>query len=312
MFWGLPFVWPGFLQGKSPRWFTPCCRRPISLALHVPVLRQRPRLCVWGGRASHRELPKGDPLPAIVYFLEAALSGFCDLVIANSNAGKDEIVRRGFPAKKVLVIENGIDTERFRFSEHDRIRMRKAWGLALDHKLVGLEANIRPVKDHATFIKAASLLCKRRKDYHFVCVGGGDAFHLKKMAVDLGVGNRIIWAGPCRDMQAAYSALDILCSTSLAEGFSNVIAEAMSCGRPCVVTDVGDSAGIVRTTGTVVPTGNPEKLAAAIEIMTARIAYEPDLCQKTHLRIQENFDISVLANRTAQAIEGLLPHKARF
>jgi len=66
-------------------------------------------------------------------------------------------------------------------------------------------------------------------------------------------------------MADVYNALDIACSSSAwGEGFSNAIGEAMACGVPCVVTDVGDSAAIVAQTGTVVAPRDATGLAAAI------------------------------------------------
>ncbi len=261
---------------------------------------------VWGIRASRRELPKGDPLPGIAYFLETQLSRFCNLVIANSKAGKIDIVKRGFPESKIDVIENGIDTQRFSFRERGRERIRKDWGASSGDTVIGIVANVRPVKDHETFLRAASLLAEQRKHIKFVCIGGGSTDALKVMSEELGLGDQIIWTGPFQEMPVAYSALDILCSTSLAEGFSNVIAEAMSCGRPCIVTDVGDSASIVGKNGFSVPVQNPERLASAMENMILRLESEPDICKKARLRIVDNFDTSVLAARTSKALENLL------
>ena len=68
-----------------------------------------------------------------------------------------------------------------------------------------------------------------------------------------------------------YSGFDILCSTSLfGEGFSNVIAEAMSCEVPCIVTDVGDSKMIVGECGMVIPPNDEQRLYDAIMQMIQR------------------------------------------
>jgi glycosyltransferase involved in cell wall biosynthesis len=66
-------------------------------------------------------------------------------------------------------------------------------------------------------------------------------------------------------MPRFFGALDIATSSSLSEAFPMAVGEAMACGTPCVVTDVGDSALIVGDTGKVVPADDPKSLAAAWE-----------------------------------------------
>ena len=74
-------------------------------------------------------------------------------------------------------------------------------------------------------------------------------------------------------MSAVYNALDIAVSSSYSEGLSNVIGEAMACGVPCVVTNVGDSAWVVGDTGEVVPPKDPVALKNAIERLLDQKAY---------------------------------------
>ena len=145
--------------------------------------------------------------------------------------------------------------------------------------LIGISARLDPVKDHAGFLKAASMMAAGHDGVKFVCIGGGDpalAKSLKEQAQGLGLAGKVVWAGECRDMPAAYSALDINTSSSLSEGFSNAIGEAMACGVPCVVTDVGDSAHIVGDTGEVAAPGRPEELAGAWEALLDRLHNRPD------------------------------------
>jgi glycosyltransferase involved in cell wall biosynthesis len=109
-------------------------------------------------------------------------------------------------------------------------------------------------------------------------------------------------------MAGVYSAHDIAVSSSCGEGFSNVIAEAMACGRPCVVTDVGDSARIVADCGTVVEPGNPTALADAVEGLARDLA-QPGEAARRHAaaraRIEESYSLDALVRHSEQAFRAL-------
>jgi len=122
--------------------------------------------------------------------------------------------------------------------------------------------------------------------------------------VSLGLTNQLIWAGARDNMPAVYSALDIASSSSsYGEGFSNAIAEAMACGVPCVVTDVGDSALIVGDTGGVVAPGDHNALAAAIQHLVDLPAKERcALGEACRARVVSEFGIDRLIQRTEQAL----------
>ncbi|MGB5051837.1 MAG: glycosyltransferase, partial [Caldilineaceae bacterium] len=132
-------------------------------------------------------------------------------------------------------------------------------------------------------------------------VGGGPVAYqqqLQQMAADLGIAQYVSWIEAQSDMPAVYSALDILCSASYGEGFSNVIAEAMACGVPCVVTDVGDSAWIVGDTGEVVPAQDAHALAAGLQRALNALQTDPGRGQKARQRIQEIASIGSLLDAT--------------
>jgi glycosyltransferase involved in cell wall biosynthesis len=117
----------------------------------------------------------------------------------------------------------------------------------------------------------------------------------------------LIWAGPRHDMPAVYNALDMITSSSYGEGFSNVIGEAMACGVPCVVTDVGDSARIVGGTGIVVPPGDPEALAVAWRgLLKLPEEQRVMLTQAACERIKRNFSVHHLVNKLEAALTGFL------
>src|SRR5687767_5895277 len=113
-----------------------------------------------------------------------------------------------------------------------------------------------PIKDDPILLRMAAILNGQRARTRFSCIGDGPRKYeqeLQALGDSLDLGRSLIWAGVRQDMPAVYNALDLLCSASTGEGFSNVIGEAMACGVPCVVTDVGDSNWIVGESGHAVP-----------------------------------------------------------
>lgn len=260
---------------------------------------------VWGVRASNMDLSRYDWLARVVFRAECRLSRHADLIIANSEAGRQYHLAHGFPGYKMRVIPNGIDTTRFRRNETDRSRVRSEWAIRDDEVLVGLVARIDPMKDHQTFLEAARLTALDHR-IRFACVGDGDErcrSTLDSIAERLGLSRHLIWAGAREDMAAVYSALDIAVSSSYGEGFSNALAEAMSCEVPCVATDVGDSAWIIEDTGKVVPPRDPGALARGIDWMCGLgPAGRAELGRRARERVETHFSASALADRTLEVL----------
>jgi glycosyltransferase involved in cell wall biosynthesis len=100
-------------------------------------------------------------------------------------------------------------------------------------------------------------------------------------------------------MAEAYSSLDLLCSASIAEGFPNVVGEAMSAGLPCVVTDVGDCRELVGDCGWVVAGDDPAALANALASAIAQLPHWD--ADRPRQRIRANFSVEKLAERTLAA-----------
>jgi glycosyltransferase involved in cell wall biosynthesis len=262
---------------------------------------------VWGVRASNVDLSRYDWLSRLAYFLERRLARFADLIIANSHAGQQHAVTNGFPKEKIVVIPNGIDTKYFQFNHEGRMLVRASWGVDESEILVGLVGRLDPMKDHPTFLRAASCIARVHRNIRFVCVGGGSTNYaetLKQCAVNLGLNHHLKWVDAQDNMSAVYSALDIASSSSsYGEGFSNTIAEAMACGVPCVVTDVGDSALIVGNTGSIVAPRDHSALAAAIgRLIDLPPEERRELGEACRTRIVSEFGIDRLVQRTEQAL----------
>lgn len=258
---------------------------------------------VWGVRSSNMDLDRYDWLSRLSYRIECLLARFADLIICNSRAGLEYAASHGFPNERMTVIPNGIDTERFKPDEAARKRVRAEWGVAENEILIGLVARLDPMKDHPTFLRAAAMLIQERPDVRFVCVGDGPEPYksgLHRLANELGLDGGLIWAGARLDIPAVCNALDIASSSSYGEGFSNTIVEAMACGVPCVVTDVGDSALIVDGLGCIVPPSMPDELCEGFNLMLNKLG--PDFRDTTRALIVNRFTNDVLVTKTAEAL----------
>lgn len=258
---------------------------------------------VWSIRASNMDLQRYDWLHGVAYWIERRLSRTADLIISNSHAGRDFAVEHGFPEGRIHIVPNGIDTDRVRPDADLRQRQRAAWGLNEEHIAVGVLARLDPMKGHGAFLEAATLLAERRPDMRFFVIGGGpEEDRLKRHAARLGLGRTMHFTGPSNAPEAALNALDICCSPSeFGEGFSNSIAEAMACGVPCVVTDVGDSARIVGDTGEVVPPYDSQLLGEAILRLSARLADGRKM--RARERAADHFSVGAMVERTLATIE---------
>ena len=280
---------------------------PNAVAVVMRVLH--PGLTVvWGVRASYMDLTQFDWLARVTSPIVRALSRYAHLVIANSRAGLEYAVAHGYRRATATVIPNGIDAERFVPDRAPGLRVRAEWGVAPHECLIGLIGRLDPMKDHATFLAAASRL-GARPDVRFVCVGGGEpryAGELAERAEQLELADRLIWAGPRPDMCAVYNALDIMCSSSSGEGFPNVIGEAMACGVPCVVTDVGDSAWILDQPALVAPPRDPAALAERMRRLVDDRAYAARVGADGRQRILREFSVSRLAASTEAALSQLI------
>ncbi|MEH1770972.1 MAG: glycosyltransferase [Nostoc sp.] len=259
---------------------------------------------IWGMRVSQSPANSVDWLGNILNKLESLLSHTVDLIIVNSHAGKEDCLSYGFPAEKMVVVSNGIDTEHFKPERELGVKVRGEWGISETQILIGLVGRIYPQKDYPNFLQAAALLCKEYQDLRFVCVGTGpdnnyvqELYHL---AEGLGISKRVIWAGARGDMRAVHNALDIAISASaFGEGFGNTIGEAMACGVPCVVTDVGDSAWIVGDSGVVVPPHDSKALAVGMKRLIELNYHERiALQEKARRKIVECFSVDNLVGTT--------------
>jgi glycosyltransferase involved in cell wall biosynthesis len=239
----------------------------VLCTLAQVLLPQKPKVA-WGIRHSLHDLTKEKPTTRWVIKLGARLSRKADRIVYNAHSSAAHHRALGYNADRELVIPNGVDCKRFKPSEEARKWLRReVLGLDENQYLVGMVARFHAKKGPDIFLEAASIVARQKADVKFVMVGKrmdqrNEA--LKSLIQANGIQSSMFLLGERSDMERIVPGLDVLCSPSRSESFPNVVIEAMACGVPCVVTDVGDSARIVGDCGLVVPKGNPEAMAAAL------------------------------------------------
>lgn len=231
----------------------------------------------------------------------ALLSRIPTRIVCCSRDARLTYSRRGFASDRIVVIPNGFDTTRFKPDPQARMEVRNELGLADDTPLVGLIARFDPFKDHANFLNAAARLMQRRRNVHFLLCGAGVDCTNQVLVAQinrLGLADRCHLLGPRRDVPRIHAALDIVASSSISEAFPLVLGEAMSCGVPCVATDVGDSALIIGDTGRVVAPGDPAALADAMgQLLALSPSQRAALGSAGRRRICERFDLDAITRQ---------------
>jgi glycosyltransferase involved in cell wall biosynthesis len=244
---------------------------------------------LWNVRSSNMDMSEYRRLSGWTLRACSGLAALPRGVVINSRAGLRYHKSIGYHPRRWELIPNGVDTKLFRPQPSARQMLLTELGLANDVLLIGYVARFDPMKDHATFLQAAREFVNAGYNPHFVLCGAdmiGSNNALASMIDAFDIRERISLLGPRRDIANLTAAFDLATSSSLTEGFPNTIAEAMSCGVPCVVTNVGDAAEIVAETGVVIPPQNAAQLAAAwAEIVAAGEAHRQQLGRLARQRI---------------------------
>ena len=260
----------------------------------------RPLALVWNLRCSEVDMSHYGRLSKWVVVLLSRLSRFPDGVIVNSHAGRLVHERLGYHPVSWHLIPNGFDLDLYRPDREANSRLKVELRLPEPAILVGLVARFDPMKDHRTFLAAAEMVHAAFPEVQFVLCGRGVdktneglAQHIERYRLH----GKVHLLGHREDIPYITAGLDIACSASIGEGFSNTIGEAMACGVPCVVTDVGDSARIVGDTGRIVPPKDPAALAkACMELIQLGAEGRYIMGERARARIEQHFDIhSVVA-----------------
>ena len=225
-------------------------------------------------------------------------------VIAVSQAVAESLRRNGvIESSKITVVHNGIDTDRF--------NQPRAHNSPV---LVGTVGHLAPIKGHDIFLRAAALISARRPAVHFVVIGEDKSPEivnrrsLENLVAELGVDGIVTMPGWSDDMPAILSSLTLFVSAARSEPFGLAIVEAMAAGLPIVATASEGASEILEDgfTGKLVPAGDPEALAQAIN----NLLDDPTECSRlgnnAQVAARERYSLAQMASDTERVYREVL------
>lgn len=216
-----------------------------------------------------------------------------DKVIAVSEGVGRDLVARGFRSERIVVINNPLPPPTPHAGVVYSWRMAL---LAMGHgPVIACIGRLVPVKDHRTLFRAFARLCATWPARLVIFGDGPLEAELRAFVGELGIADNVLFAGYVNDPAACYAVADLVVLSSLTEGFGNVLIEAMAAGVPVVSTDAPHGPREILENGrygALVPVGNAEALAAAMDEALAR-PVDADLLK----RRAADFEVTAIGDR---------------
>lgn len=167
----------------------------------------------------------------------------------SEKAGKWLFGNRTFKKRKVIIINNAIDTERFSFSQKERDRIRNSLNLNSD-LVIGNVGRFVPQKNHEFLIDIFNNIQKKRSDVKLILLGDGPLYQqLKNQIEKYKISNKVLFLGAQEHPESFYQAMDCFVMTSLYEGLPLVAIEAQANGLKCFLSsEITDEVKVLDST----------------------------------------------------------------
>jgi glycosyltransferase involved in cell wall biosynthesis len=225
----------------------------------------------------------------------------------------NELALRG---DKIRIIRNGVDPSAYAPPGEERRReVAASLGIAPGERVVGILAVLRPEKDHATFLRAGRRVIDRMPEARLLVVGDGPCrADSERLAAELGLGDRVIFAGMRSDVADVLGVVDVIVLSSFTiECFPFSILEAMSAGVPAVCTAIGGLPELIEdgVTGHLVAPRDPAGLAEGILRVLEPEGRAREMGAAARRRLEERFTLQRSVRETERVLESMVAASAR-
>ena len=225
-----------------------------------------------------------------------------DRFVATADVAKTILIDRGIKEEKITTIINGSEPLRL-VSEAEKAVVRQTHGLSRDNFVVGIVARLEEVKNHRCFLEAAAEAARAHSEMRFLVVGSGTLEdQLKAYAGELGIADKVIFAGFAPDTAPLMSVMDVNVNTSHSETSNLALSEGFSIGLPAVVSDCHGNCAMIENgvSGLTFENGNSESLATALETLCERRDLLASMSKAAKQRYEQKFSASVMTARLEQ------------
>lgn len=245
-------------------------------------------------------------------WIQRLLWSRAERVVCVSSVLRENLVARiGFPREKIQIIKNGVMLERFDVAINS-FEFRAALGIPPDALVFGSIGRFVPVKDYATLVKAAKVVISALPEAHLVFCGDGPLkTDLANLANTLGISRHVHILNWRDDIPRLLKVYDVFVLSSVSEGMSNAILEAMCAGRPVVATAVGGNTELVveDETGLLVPSRDPQRMGEAILALLRNPERRREMGDAGHQRIVSQFSLQgMVRNYESMYVEAASRH----
>jgi glycosyltransferase involved in cell wall biosynthesis len=227
-------------------------------------------------------------------------------VICVSNAVRDSLVRDyRFPPNKTVTIHNGVSVTDYSPSQSGGSAIRSKLGIGSEEFVLVCAARLSHEKGIDILLDAMSMLLEENIRCKCIIVGEG---YMEETLLDqmrkLGLTKNVFMEGFHEDVRPYFHAADAFILTSYKEGLPFAVLEAMACGLPCIVTNVGGNAEAIanNVNGLVVNAGSAKEVAEAVTYLQSHAQEREGMSRVGRTRAREEFDIEVRMAEMKQAI----------